>query len=586
MKHSTAKRIGALLLAVLLLFAFAACTKPAAPAPSGPDEPDPVTEPENGGDKPAPAGPGEPEKEPEPLAGEKEGGIPVALQLTRKTVAHEEWFSPDEYGPGMLNCRMMTAYEALAPVDGATFSKLAAALDGYFARKDALMTDNLEEMQWFRENLSKEELTAYVPVGFAAVDGMYLHFLTTVHRADTRVVSFTEELYANVGEDARSFLAKTVDTQTGAFLALDDVLDNKTGAMAFIGSEVKRLFGDVELPDEIAFTVDWQGLTLYFDYPELDFLAETPTLFLSFAEHPDFVKAYFRDVPDAYAVPYEAVAEHGFDTDGDGTLERITTPGEWGENRLLYKNGRTWLLHFCNSYNPWESLMDSETDWECTLYEYTEAGPDYLWVYPGKPYGNELTDPDSFRLQTRIELSDDPKEGADPYEPVTLHVALTDDGNLADAETGTVWRPELPDVDPDSVRATGLFGSWSTSFIAGEDGGEIRIRLEFYENGYLIYSYDKGDGYPIETYTGRYRVTHNVPGAQYGGGLTSFTLICNGGSAYSGDPHEFWSMNTITYPEYDSWDTIRIRSEGDLLGRSFGNGGGGNGEYIFYRTFE
>ncbi len=591
MKRSTATRLAAVFLVFLLVFSLAACTKPSVPTPGNTNDPDPAADPNGGkdpeGDKPVQTGPGAPVTDPGTLAGEKPGDIPVALQLNRETVAHQEWFTPDDYGQGMIECRMITAYESLYPVDDRTFSKLAAALGGYFDDMDAMMKDNLEEMDFFRDELTKEELIAYVPAGFAVVDGMYLRFETTVRRADTRVVSFTEELFANVGTDARSFICKNIDTQSGEFLTLDDVLDNKPEAYAFIESEVKRLFGDVELPDEYAFTVDWQGVTLHFDMPELDFIAEVPKVFLSFAEHPDFVKSYYRDVPDAYALPWKVAAENGFDIDGDGDLDRVDIQWERGENFVLYRGGKTWIANFTNDTNPWEGLTDSDVDWALRLYEFDESGPGYLDTYLGKPAGNCLTDPDLIRLLTSVEMlpSSAVGEGMNPYQPVIQPVKVGDDGNLHDAENGAMWEHGGPERRAEVVHCDELFGSWSTSFIADEEGNEVMVHLDFYENGYMYYSLDRGDGVPREVYMGRFRRDHRIPGQQWGYPCVAFVLFPVGGSEYDGEPHQFWSMNTITYPDPDDPSTIRIESEGDLLGHSFGSGNG-FGLYELYRSWE
>ncbi|MBR5741709.1 MAG: hypothetical protein IKX91_04060 [Firmicutes bacterium] len=430
----TQKRILAGLLVLLLIFGLTACGKPAEPTPNTPADPGTQTDPgtntgsDPGNDKPIQTGPGEPVKDPGTLKGEKEGDIPVALRMVRELRSHSKPVYYGEYGAGMIESRAMTACETVYPADDYTFRELAATLGEHFDKRDEPLADMVDELYDYALGFSPDEALWTVPIGFAAVDGVYLRFETTLHRADTRVVSFTEELYTNSDADARSFVTTNVDTQTGAILSLDDVLDHLPEAHALIESKIKETYGDFDPPEEYAFTVDWQGITLYFDYPELDFLAEAPTIWLGFAEYPDYIKSYYREVPDAFAVSYKAIEEHGFDRDGDGTMEGLIPAGEWGENWLLCKNGKTYLANFTNSYNPWERLMDSEADWECHLYAIDESGPDFLWIYPGKPFGNELTDPDDFSLQTRVELLDSSeREEGNPYTPVTVHVCLNDE---------------------------------------------------------------------------------------------------------------------------------------------------------------
>ena len=586
-------RLLAALLALLLVVALTACAKPADPTPGNTNEPGPATDPNEGkdpnegGDKPVQTGPGEPVTDPGTLTGEKPGDIPVALQMNRELVTHVRMFSPDEYGQGMLNCRVMTACESLYPVDDVTFAKLAAALGEHFDRRDEVQTETLDELEMYASSLSRNQVAGYCPAGFAAVDGMYVWFQTTLRRADTRVVSFTEDLFTNVDGDARSFVCTNIDTQTGKILTLSDVLDNEAEAMAWIGSEMKRLFGDVEEPDEYAFTVDWQGVTIHFDYPELDFVAEVPKIFIGFAEHPEFVKSYYRDVPDAYALPWKVAAESGFDIDSDGDRDGIEPPGDWGDNWILYRSGKTWAANFTNDVNPWEGLMDSDVDWAFRLYEIDESGPNYLDTYLGKPAGNVVTDPDCIRLITSVDLlpSSAVSDGMSPYQPVIQTVKIGKDGLLRDAENGATWEHGGPERSAKTVHCDEIFGSWSTSFIADDEGNEILVRLDFYENGYMYYSFDRGDGNPRETFLGRYRRDHRIPGQQYGYPCVAFSMIFFGGSEYTGEPYAFWSMNTITFPDPDDPATIRIDSEGDLLGHSYGYGNG-YGLYELYRSYD
>ncbi|MBR5741710.1 MAG: hypothetical protein IKX91_04065 [Firmicutes bacterium] len=100
----------------------------------------------------------------------------------------------------------------------------------------------------------------------------------------------------------------------------------------------------------------------------------------------------------------------------------------------------------------------------------------------------------------------------------------------------------------------------------------------------MYYWFDKGDGIPIETYSGRYRTNHNMPGAQFGGGTVPFHVFFNGGTNYKNDPYGFWSINDITFPEPDNWDVIRIESYGDLLGHRFDRYSV-FGDYELYRTY-
>ncbi len=517
------QRIICVLLAVLLIFSLAACD-------SGQGS-------KGGSDDPAPA----------PSGSASDDGSPRAIGLLAVTVSKADTVEAE------IPVRISTSFERLYPIDDLNYRKLAERLSDYFDADAEKQDLELSILASEAEVMTARWASAYW------AEGLYAKWETTVYRSDTRMLSFTQSLSSVSEKMGGSFICTNIDTVSGEFLDIYDILDDREGFFETAEALAADEFGKgTELTDPVIFTAGYQGVSVFVNAPGSGLEPYETCVFISFAEHPDLFKAYYLEVPETYAVPLRSVEVYGFDTGGSGKLTRIAQPEERGGSWVMKSGGKTFLAAFENEDNPWLRVSETSVDWKYTIYEVGSGGSlKALGTYPGKPAGNCVTDPAAFIIQT----------GVDAYNtPVNHTAAIGPDGVPYDEITGRAWETAAYTHAEGYVPAKSLYGAWSSSYVAGPDGDETICHLNFYNNGFMRFWFEDRSGSPYEDCSGTWKYTEDHPQAQFSKDYVIFDLLLDGGSAFEGYPYELWGLNTVRYPDPANPDCITVTCEqGDAL---------------------
>ena len=186
----------------------------------------------------------------------------------------------------------------------------------------------------------------------------------------------------------------------------------------------------VEYADSLKWTLDYYGLTFYFNpYEIAPYASGMPVAVLTFEEYPDLIKEEYREVPESYCIQFPGEQSFYYDLDEDGKLDDIYTSGGYAmldnneyyfESQMVYINGEmTWVESTTNALYP---MLIHMADGSNYLYVGNENGIGYRWYelydlnggiakslgtvysYPPYSYVSEtqqlLTDPEHFTLAT------------------------------------------------------------------------------------------------------------------------------------------------------------------------------------------
>lgn len=160
----------------------------------------------------------------------------------------------------------------------------------------------------------------------------------TVKRADTLVTSLLFSAYAYSGGAHGNFYlhGETYDTETGKKLTLSDVVKDTAALAPAIRKELDTFWDDVEFfgddnfddifsrPEELSWTVDYNGITFYFSpYVLAAYASGTQTVTLSNEEYPDILKDKYKEVPNSYGIELSPDVPLYYDVTGDGKIDEI-----------------------------------------------------------------------------------------------------------------------------------------------------------------------------------------------------------------------------------------------------------------------
>ncbi|MCR5735424.1 MAG: hypothetical protein K6G22_12535 [Lachnospiraceae bacterium] len=289
-------------------------------------------------------------------------------------------------------------------------------------------------------------------------DGVY-----SLCRADENLLSFIMyDNFSGLGEAMDPFsiaMGMNIDPSTGDPIDLYDVITSVDDLMDAFDEEVantdvyvdewkesaREVLEDSfsESEDEfysgvdaaIPFTIDYNGVTLYFNGEDTGFDDGPCTVLLSFEEYPDLFEEKYTVVPDSYCVEiyngdYDYI--YWFDFDGDGDPEPFAViRSEYEDVEDSYTIGIGWgdsyteleeigYVYFANAFLFHSEYGDyiyieatTENDYqEIYVYEINTEALDFVDsiegalkfnMYPDdedEPIGYLPVDPDSFKLYT------------------------------------------------------------------------------------------------------------------------------------------------------------------------------------------
>lgn len=272
----------------------------------------------------------------------------------------------------------------------------------------------------------------------------------SVRRADTRVLSLMLDGYYYVGGayGAPYSMGAVFDTRTGEKLELEDVVTDVSRVPDLVKEqlgnfwEMDMLYEDLDLnkffaenSDSIQWTLDYNGITFYFNpYDIAPYASGMQIATISFSEHPEIVKAEYREVPESYGMELSFEKPCYFDADNDGTLDEIVisaAESEYGgyDTQSVFVNG-VWyqdeyveaftidpvLVHTADGRNYIYIENQGYNDYRINhVYDVNGGFPQKVGTVDGglhyfinmeEDYDTiqVLTDPDNFVLDTRTYL--------------------------------------------------------------------------------------------------------------------------------------------------------------------------------------
>lgn len=306
----------------------------------------------------------------------------AVLSLEKEYICHYEWYGDypemlvrSEYTDVTLDGASGKEYPLLAKALSETSVMRRRAMD---EEKDNFIVDATQE---FLNN--SESFSTYV----STLD-------VQVRRADSVALSVLED-YAT--ESYRSFNSLNYDTESGALLALSDVVKDIEKLPAIVEKEVtSRMWqgefnGETAIPeyfkntpeDDLTWVLDYNGITFYFNpggIAPTNFGIQTATV--TFAQYPDLFNEKYIAVPDAYIVGLPVSSSFFTDITGDNKAEELIVSGNYDpDGRFYYTLG------------VYSDSSDYEVDWFSydlnPHYVKTADGDSFLYVFSD---GDEVED--------------------------------------------------------------------------------------------------------------------------------------------------------------------------------------------------
>lgn len=217
-----------------------------------------------------------------------------------------------------------------------------------------------------------------------------------VRRADTKVLSILHNGYTYTG-GAHGFpyyWGESYDVATGELLSLSDVVTKKDGLSDLIWKELSEVYLDeiwngeadlddwIEAEDVISWTLDYNGITFYFNpYDLAAYAYGRQQITLTFSEYPDLVKEEYQVAPESYGVELPGECNFYYDVNSDGVADALswTTHGDFEKELTVTLNSIDYKFdHY--SFDT-EATFLASRDGGCYLYVQTAVENDYNYTY-------------------------------------------------------------------------------------------------------------------------------------------------------------------------------------------------------------
>ncbi len=271
-----------------------------------------------------------------------------------------------------------------------------------------------------------------------------------IRRADSHVLSilFNGFLFEGGIHGEHYYWGENYDTETGRLLKLTDVVNDigefskQIKEQLYVHWEEESFYVDFDFEqyfkenlDQIPWTLDYQGITVYFNPFELAPSATGVfTATVAFDTKPELFHEAYTEVPDSYGIQLDMETPFYYDVDSDGELDEVLVYGipndygyivhnvhvdlecyvEFDEDEIYaYRIDTPHLIHMADGRNYLiiENLTDNDYRTN-TIYELTSGTPVKVGYIPsgihttleeekGLFYKDVLTNPYSFKMDSR-----------------------------------------------------------------------------------------------------------------------------------------------------------------------------------------
>ena len=311
---------------------------------------------------------------------------------------------------------------------------------------------------------------------------------TSVKRADSVAFSVlleTGKFIEGIEEDI-CYKGRTYDTKSGKRLKLKDVVTDLEKLPSLISAQLDRHWGDIAFSEDVdllteitadtfeGWTLDYNGLSLYFNSMQLAAYKGMQNITLSFDEYPELVKPEYKNVPESYGFQLAKNVPVYIDVTGDNQPDEVIVScvgSTYGDDSLveIYINGNSYTENIF-FYSSKEYIVKSKTgeyllcvetisegDWKETYYLNLSRfgkleGSIYSYMRgmyyenPDCPYMSDvLTNPEEFYMCTRTNLGGT-VVGFKRYSLSNGKVPATDDNMFVFEEEGRLKYTLLCDI--------------------------------------------------------------------------------------------------------------------------------------------
>ena len=248
---------------------------------------------------------------------------------------------------------------SLEPADEKRYPGLAAALKDYSDRQEEGGTETFTQVSevYTEDQKSRPE--------FFAGGGVSYNDETSVAvlRADAQVVSIYHDYWSYTGgaHGMYGYWGINYDTATGKRLLLTDVITDREQFFRVLKEHIDAYYTyldeeitvydeyvrdlDLKDPDALAWSIDNEGVTVYFNPYELgSYALGAIVASVYFDENPELFVEKYANVPDSYVIPELPNRPLLIDADGNGKREELTIEYKGnGEYEAM-----EWVIHHGN----------------------------------------------------------------------------------------------------------------------------------------------------------------------------------------------------------------------------------------------
>ena len=240
---------------------------------------------------------------------------------------------------GELLCRVEYPVLKLGSDDSVKYPSLSNALNG-------INNSFIQNGQNMYAQLSAAALQSYL-----ADSENYIQYIRStsvvIPRCDSRAVSILYKSSVSSGGEQTDVTYSCTNrvTATGRQLDIRDVVTNMPALRNIIETELPAKYPDTELydltdslnrymedPAQLVWTLDYQGITLYFNpYDVADASAGMLSLNLRFDNYTELLVQDYAELPNSYSVPFIEGECIGFDLDSNGKSDKISVTDSYNE---------------------------------------------------------------------------------------------------------------------------------------------------------------------------------------------------------------------------------------------------------------
>ena len=242
-----------------------------------------------------------------------------------------------------------------------------------------------------------------------------------IRRADSNVFSvlYRGNKYEGGAHGYSYYWGENYDTKTGELLRLDEVITDLEAIPGLVEEQLNvywdplYFYQDLDLnqhfkeyQDSIAWTLDYYGITFYFNpYEIAPYASGMQIVTIPFADHPEVFVEKYTNGPESYGIQLNLETPFYYDVDSDGELNEVVVCGSVTDD-LIYVEHNVYIDDECyeqSSYDNDDYMPDDAV--QITAYEiftprliHLADGRNYLFI-------ENLEDSD-FRTNTVYELTD------------------------------------------------------------------------------------------------------------------------------------------------------------------------------------